>query len=200
MLSWFKPSLLLFLATAVLADVAPDPGYTNVSADLVLETDGDLSAYRFFIESPLKIEEIRVLSGAATRIEADGRVGAAKVGKLIAVPAADMRTISGDLSGALLDSMIRENRFPNAKVLLSHYFQATIRASERSSWSDPVYRVREEGGQIYAEPIAVAGPSGGRLTYSVWQFVWPVSVAATLLAIGLTIAGLWLLRRKKKVL
>jgi hypothetical protein len=190
--------ILMFVANAA-ADVAPDPGYARVPANLVLESDADLSGYRFFLESAMDVEEVRVSSGAPTVIEASGRGGAARYAKLIAVPSSDMRQLSGDLSAELIGSMIREKRFPNAVVLLSHSFQATVPQWEKEGWADPVYRIAfDEGGKISATPIAGGRPSGTRLTYSVWRFVWPVAVAGLLLAAGIAVTGVWLFRRRAR--
>ena len=189
-------AVLLAVATPALADVAPDPGYTRVSANLVLESDAELSGYRFFLESASDVEEVKVNSGGPTRIDAAGHAGAARYAKLVAVPLKDMAQISGDLSGALLESMIREKRFPNAVVLLSHNFLATIPESEKEGWTDPVYRIVVADGSISATPVAGGRPSGDRFTYSVWSFVWPVGVAGLLLALGIAVTGLWLVRRR----
>jgi hypothetical protein len=187
--------LILVLCSAAFADVAPDPGYTNVLADLRLESASDLSAYRFFLESPMAVEEVKLNAGSPiTVISAGGRGGAARYGKLIAVPLTDM-TISGDLSGALLDSMIREKRFPNAKVLLSHSFQATIPVIEKPLWNPPVYRLSVENGDISATKLAVVPMVGGR---SLMMYAIPVVTAGVLIAIGIAIIGIWLFRRSRR--
>ena len=111
-----------------------------------MNSDADLSGYRFFLESPMKVEEIVIASGAPTVIEASGRGGATRFGKLIAVPLTDMR----DISGSLLEQHLREKKFPNARQLLSHNFQATIPESERSGWRDPAYRISVADGVITA--------------------------------------------------
>ena len=198
----FSSTLLLSafaLCSIAFADVAPDPGYTRVSANLILESDADLSAYRFFLESPMRVDEVKINSGGPTLIEAAGRGGAAQFGRLIAVPVSETNSISGDLSGPLLESFIREKRFPNAKELLSHNFQATIPIVEKASWQDPVYRISIADGVISASPVSGGSSGNAKLTYSVWQFVWPVAVAGLLLAAGIAVMGVWLIRGKGKI-
>jgi hypothetical protein len=160
--------LLLFglMPSALLADVPPDPGFTRQTSDLILETEGDLSEYRFFLDSPMKVEEIK-LAGERTVILATGRGGAMRQGKLIAVPVKDMALISGDLSGPLLEMFIREKKFPNAKQLFTHQFQETISIIEKPVWKNPVYRISIAYGAISSTEIS--GRSGfGIVSGSDW--------------------------------
>ena len=189
--------VLLSLATAASADIAPDPGYTRVSSGLVLESAADLSGFRFFLVSAMDVEEVRIAPGAPTRIEASGRGGAARYAKLIAVPLSDTGQISGDLSGPLLESMIREKRFPNAVELLSHNFQPTVPEWEKGGWSDPVYRISIDDGKLSATQVAGGRPSGAQLTYSILQFAWPAAAAGFLLACAIAVMGVWLFRRRR---
>jgi hypothetical protein len=192
MQSLAKVSLLLGLCSIAFADVAPDPGYSNVSSDLRLHPVGDISAYRFFLESPNKIEEITLPPGEITTIGASGRAGVVKVATLVAVPISDM-TISGDLSGTLLDHFIRENKFPNARRLLTHYFQTTIPTIERPVWTPPVHYIKVEYGEITAQKsIDGVGRSllGRLLVFG--------GVAGVLIAVGIAIIGIWLFRSSRK--
>ncbi len=192
MRSLAKVSLLLILCSAVFGDVAPDPGYTNVSADLILRPVGDLSGYRFFLESPNKIEEIIVTPGTTTTISATGRAGVAKVATLIAVPVSDM-TISGDLSGALLDHLIRENKFPNARDMLTHYFQTTIPTIEKPVWRPPVYYLEVENGVITAKKPIDGIDNSVRARLLIFGMI-----AGALITIGIAITGIWLFQRSRK--
>lgn len=195
---WSRVSAVLIaiaaLYSAAAADVAPDPGFANVSANLILESDSDLSAYRFFLESALDVEEIKVNSGAPTMIEAAGHGGSARYAKLIAIRTKD---INGIPTGQL-ETKIRKKEFPNAVEILSHSFQVTVPIAEKSGWEDPVYRISTSDGEITATPISGGRVSPGKLTYSIWQFVWPVAVAAILLAAAVAITGVWIIRRSSK--
>lgn len=185
-------SVLIFsVSVAVLADVPPDPGYTNVSADLIIETSSDLSAYRFFLESPNRIEEIKISSSSPTRIDAAGRAGVAKVAKLIAVPISDM-TISGELTPSVLEDLIRRKTFANARELFSHNFQTTVSVVEKPLWKPPLYRLSLENGVVTAAKVS-GGAGGSLLMYAI-----PVVAVGVLMAVGIAIIGLWLFRRSRK--
>jgi hypothetical protein len=196
MRSFLKISLILALCSVAFADVAPDAGYTNVPADLVLETSADLSGYRFFLESPMNVEEVKLNAGSPTVIAASGRGGAARYAKLIAVPVSDM-TISGDLSGGLLDDLIRRKRFPNARELLSHNFQATITLIEKPIWKPPVYRLSVENGSISASKFE-AIPVVGGTDRSLLLYAIPVVIGGVLITLAIAVIGIWLFRRSRK--
>jgi hypothetical protein len=182
---------LLIFAVPAWADVPPDPGFTNVSADLIIETAADLSAFRFFLESPNRVEEIKVSSSSLTRIDAAGRAGVAKVAKLIAVPISDI-TISSELTPSLLENLIRRKTFANARELLSHNFQTTVSVVEKPVWKPPVYRLSLENGVVTATKVS-EGSGSSLLFYAI-----PVVIVGVLIAIGIAIIGLWLFRRSRK--
>lgn len=194
MRSLLKVSLVFVMFATAFADVAPDPGFTHVSADLVLETAADLSDYRFFLESPIEVEEIK-LTGGSTTIPAAGRGGATRYAKLIAVPRKDLGEISGDLSpsSGLLASMIREGRFPNAHEVLAHSFQATVSIAEKPFWKSPIYRLTLENGVV----AAAKEERGAGLTRSALTYAIPGLIGGVLIAIGIAIVGIWLFRRSR---
>lgn len=196
MKTWLSIFVLLVAVTSLYADVPPDPGYVRQSVDLILESDTDLSGYRFFLESPMKVEEIDISSGGTTTIGSTGRAGAMRIGKLIAVPVNDMAQISGDLSGPLLENFIREKKFPNAKQLLSHDFQATIPESSRSIWKPPVYRLSISDGSIAA--IQIGGGFSGKGSKVGSEYVFPVAIGAALFTVAFSILIVFLIRRSGK--
>ncbi|MEQ1764902.1 MAG: hypothetical protein ABL984_17365 [Pyrinomonadaceae bacterium] len=183
-------ALLVFSISAV-GDVPPDPGYTNVSADLIIESTADLSGYRFFLESPMRVEEVKIASGSPTVISAAGRAGAAKFGKLIAVPISDI-TISGELTPSLLEDLIRRKSFANARELFSHNFQTSVSVVEKPLWKPPVYRLSLENGAVTA--MKVSSSTGSSLL----MYAIPVVVFGVLITVGIAIIGLWLFRRSRK--
>lgn len=193
MRSFLKISLLLVLCSVAFADIAPDPGDSNVQADLIIETNADLSGYRFFLDSPMRVEEVKINPGSITTISAQGRAGAAKLGKLIAVPVTDI-TISGELTPALLEDLIRRKAFPNARDLFTHYFQTTIPTIEKPVWKPPVYRLSIENGVVASTKISPARQTGVSLLY----YAIPVVAVGVLMTIGIAIIGIWLFRRSRK--
>ena len=194
MRSLLKFSLLLaVLCTAAFADVAPDPGYTNVPADLVLKCEGNLAAYRFFLESPADVEEVEMTADSTTVIRAEGRGGARRYAKLIAIPREDFNSISGDLSGGLLEDLIRRKSFPNATELISHNFQTTIPLYEKPLWSSPFYYVSASNGVITAQK-----PIDGLDRSQVSRMLFFGGIAGVLIAVGIAIIGIWLFRRSRR--
>lgn len=179
------------LCTVTFADVPPEPGYTNMTADLTLETAADLSGYRFFLESPMRVEEVKISSASPTVISASGRAGAARFARLIAVPISDI-TISGELTPSLLEDLIRRKSFPNAREVLSHNFQTTVSVVEKPVWKPPVYRITLENGVVSA--ARVSGGSGG----SLMMYAIPVVIAGVLITLGIAIIGIWLFRRSRR--
>lgn len=188
---WLVPS-------TVLADVPPDPGFTRQPVDLILEASDDLSAYRFFLDSPMMVEEVK-FNGNRAVVQGEGRGGAMRSGRLIAVPVSDM-TISGDLSGPMLENFIRQKKFPNAKLLISHNFQQTISIVEKPLWQDPVYKIGVVNGEISAAKVS-AGTGSGVVSRST-EYLWPIVIVSGAVAVLFTLAivvfGVWLFRRKKK--
>jgi hypothetical protein len=187
-----KLSLLLVLCSVAFADVAPDPGYTNVPADLILRPYGDLSAYRFFLESPTDVEEVELIATPVV-IAAQDRGGARRYARLIAIPRDDFNTISGDLSDALLADLIRRKSFSNATELLSHNFQATIPLIEKPLWRPPSYFVSAHNGVVTAEK-----PIDGLDRSTVARLLFFGGIGGVLFAIGIAIIGIWLFRRSRK--
>jgi hypothetical protein len=192
--------LILLSAPAALADVPPDPGYVRQSADLILESDADLSGFRFFLDSPMKIEEIKIAKGAPTTIEASGRAGAMRLGKLIAIPVKEFDQYAGTFTEDELRRVLHEKKFPGAKELLSHDFQWTISESERSSWKDPVYRISVSNGVIEATKVAGGTSSAADpvVPFSFRRILLPIAIGGVLLAAAVAILGIWLIRRSTK--
>ncbi len=180
---------LLVLSISAFGDVPPDPGYANVSADLTIETKSDLSGFRFFLESPMRVEEVEISSASPTVISASGRSGAAKFAKLIAVPVSDI-TISGELTPSLLEDLIRRKSFANARAMLSHNFQTTVSVVEKPTWKPPVYKLSLENGIVTATKVSGGG--------SLLMYVIPIVAVGVLMAAGIAIIGLWLFRRSRK--
>jgi hypothetical protein len=184
-------SVMLVLAASAVADVAPDPGYANVPADLILEANADLSEFRFFLQSPIRVEEVKLSSGSPTVISASGRGGASRYVSFIAVPRSDIG-ISGDLTESLLEDLVRRKTFRNAREVLTHNFQATVTVVEKPLWKPPVYRLTVENDIVKAK-MTSGGAGGSLLLYAV-----PVIFAGVLIAIGIAIIGIWLFRRSRK--
>ena len=178
---------MLVLSAAAWADVAPDPGYSNVPADLTLETTQDLSAFRFFLTSINDFEEVRITPGSPTVISASGRAGTAKVGSLIAVPISEI----GDLRPDVNDPGSFRKKHLSREPVLTHYFQRTVSIIEKPLWKPPVYRLSVESGKI----TATKSESGGPLS----SYAVPAIAGAVLMTLGIALIGVWLFRRSRRI-
>lgn len=205
------PAALLVIAalfTAGRADVDPEPGYSTISAPLTIRTDEDLSDYRFFIESPMRLDEIAVQKENPTVIDPEGRAGAGRIVTVWAVPRksiADESAFTDPSKLAETDAALRDGRIAGAVKLLSHSFQTTVSDEEKSSWENPVYRVTRDdakglaairtGGQTTKAGQKV--PVSGAAQYS----NRPLQVAligGAIFVLGAVGLGLWFLRRASK--
>ena len=194
--------ITLGFSTSVVADVPPDPGYVRQSADLVLESSDDLSGYRFFLESPMKVEEIEIAAGTPTVVSASGRAGAMRVGKLIAIPAREVEQFRERLTEEEFREALREKKLFTATQLLSHDFQTTI--PEGARFQDPVFRI-EKDGETALKAVLISGGAGfakfsGGIVQTGWA--WNTAgiavVAGFFLLFGIAILGIWYFRRSSK--
>ena len=205
------PAVLLgviALFAVVRADVPPEPGYSRISVPLTLESVEDLSDYRFFLESPMRLEEVTVRKGTPTVISADGRAGAGRIVTVWAVPRQSITDESSFADPSKLpdtDAALREGRIRGAIKLFSHSFQATVRDEEKSAWENPVYRIDRDNGKGLvaassggqAAKTGLEGPATGNTKSSdrSLQIALVGGAIFVLAAVGL---GLWFLRRASK--
>jgi hypothetical protein len=193
-------TLLALSSMPVVADVPPDPGYVRQSANLVLETDADLSGYRFFLESPMKVEEIKIVKGTPTVIDASGRAGAMRFGRLFALPAGEVEQFKDRLTEEEFRKALTEKKLFTATQLLSHNFQTTI--PEGANWQDPGYRIEKDGETGLKARLIAGGAqkvSFGITTVSRSLTTAGIAIiAGILLMCGITILGIWYFRRSSK--
>jgi len=138
------------------ADVPPDVGYTFQSVSVTIQTQDDLSDYRFFIESPMRIEEISIEKGKPTVIDGDGRVGAARVGTLWAIPREDIGSDFDFSSTERLQSLrqaLDQGQYHAIKIITLD-FRAAIRQADKTDWQDPVYQLNRNPDGIAASLVA----------------------------------------------
>jgi hypothetical protein len=192
--------IMLGFSTSVFADVPPDPGYVRQSANLVLETDADLSGYRFFLESPMKVEEIKIAAGASTIVDASGRVGAMRFGRLFAIASRDLEPFKDRLSEEEFREALKGKKLFAATQLLSHNFQTTI--PEGANWQDPGYLIEKDSDTGLKARLIAGGAhkvSFGITTVSrSWNPAGVAIIAGILLMCGITILGIWYFRRSSK--
>ena len=194
--------LVTLISTTVLADVPPDPGYVRQAANLVLESSEDLSGYRFFLESPMRVEEIKIVAGTPTVISASGRVGAMRAGTLIAISTRDVEQFKDRLTEEEFREALREKKLFTATQLLWFNFQQTI--PEGFKWEDPVYRI-EKDGQTGLKATHVSGGRGGQhVSFGIvdiersWRPIGFAIISGFFLMVGIAILGIWYFRRSSK--
>ena len=203
---------MIALFAVARADVPPEPGNSRISVPLTLETSADLSDYRFFIESPMRLEEIAVQKGTPTVIPAEGRAGAGRIVTVWAVPRKSITDESAFTDPSKLqdtDTALREGQVAGAIKLFSHSFQTTVPDAERSAWENPVYRLThdEQKGLVATRTGGEAGktgqtgqknsaaPVGTKSSERSLQIALIGGAIFVLAAVGL---GLWFLRRAAK--
>lgn len=204
-------SLLFICALFATArsDVPPDPGYVRHSASLTLETNDDLSDYRFFLESPMKIEEIKILKGEPEVFDGNDRNGAARSCTVWAVPRTTIGQDFGVSAPEKLEGMrdaLKQGRMYGATKLLSHDFQTTIREVEKENWKDPIYRIEKNEKGLTAVLVtggAVESKTNGNGAFTMYSTeeptrgFWAAVIGGMLLTFSFIGLGAWALRRSK---
>jgi len=159
-----RASTIVFLTCvfclAAHADVPPDVGYIIQSVSVTIQTQDDLSDYRFFNESPMRIEEIAIEKGKATVIDGNGRVGAARIGTLWAIRRKDIGSDFDFSSTERLQSLrqaLNQGQYHAIKVITLD-FRAEIREADKADWQDPVYQLNKNPDGIAASLVSGAAP------------------------------------------
>ena len=207
---WCRFGLLILIMIVGLfamsyADVPPEAGYTRVYLSLILEPRGDLSDYRFFIESGMQLEEIKLSDRETRTIDPKGGGARYNSATVYAIPKKSLTFSAAEPTAddlAALETAIQEKRVQDAVDLIDHRFSQDVLKSEADSYPNPQYRIaRDEKGAIAAvriDDLVVGAVATPEKTQPNEQPVAARStiVAASLLVFGIVLAGLWLLRRK----
>lgn len=199
--------LMMLFALSAFGDVAPDPGYTRISLNLVLESQDDLSNYRFFIKSGADAKEILLKKGESTVIEPLGGGAYYRAGTLVAVPRKSLEGFSDTPSGQKLSELqkaVYDGKVAGSIELVKHSFSREVPVLE-TGWQDPVYRIDRNGAHLKAVHVSGganiskidSSESSGRFF---WQGVGAMLVAGVFLAFGLAIIGVIYFRKRAKTL
>lgn len=206
-------SFALIIAAAISgpvtrADVAPDPGFKRISLKLVVRTDEDLVAHRFFVVSGDQVREIELGRGANAVIGPLGGGARYSVGTLVAIPRSSLAGSAVDETNGgqnALDSAILESRIPGMIELVKHTFWREVSILE-TNWQDPVYRIETDNQSglraIHLSGGADLGISGGRESSGLrfWRSAAAAIVAGIFLAVGLAALGIWYFNRSQRTL
>ena len=198
------------LFAAADADVPPDPGYTRVTVNLIVEPQEDFEDYRFFIKSGANIKEIILKKGKRSDIQSLGGGAWYRNGTFLAVPKKSLAALSETSSGEPLNEMQRaiyDGKVGGTIELIQHSFTREVRGGEASALEDPVYRIEKDLDKGLASALVSSETktrphqsnerpkiySNEPKTPAFWATVVGASVL-TLLAVCL---GVWAIRRSK---
>lgn len=191
---------ILAAGTAALADVPPDPGSERISVPLNIQVKslpaGDL---RYFLVSPMSVEEVRFEVDRTFTESADGKGGAARVAALWAVPAAAVKgdvTTRGSKASDDLKRDLFDNKIDGAIKLLSHNYQQTVRSSEKKDHIDALYVLKDDNGKPVIISMNNADNAASDVSSSGGPWWMAYAAAATLTALAIAVFGIWLVRRK----
>jgi len=198
---------LLCLRVACFADLAPEPGHKRVYLSLLLQTREDLSDYRFFIESGMQLEEVKLSPETPVTVSPKGGGARYNSATVYAVPkkavtfkgASPSTEELADLAGAL-----GAKRVTGAVKLLDHSFSFDVPEAEADSYTNPVYQLRRDAQfGVVAERLDDGTPASAHKPPN------PASdksdsqadrgftiVVACILVFSAVLGGLWLLRRR----
>lgn len=202
--------VISFCVFTVKADVAPDPGYANVSANLILQTQEEFAEYRFFLQSPIDIEEISLKKGEM-KIDSAARGGAKRYVTLIAVPKNALAGLDEMVTGqdeSFIDLKGLHREIQNKKIrgvieLVNHSFQKTIPESQKGISHNSVYLVeKDEQKGIKATAMQTTGEGVGFGFYEIKKSYTPLALALIIgggfISAAIIFLGVWFFRRKRR--
>jgi hypothetical protein len=200
---------IILFAVGAYGDVAPEIGFKRITVKLQLETNDDLSGFRFFIRSGNDVQEIFVKKGETATVSPLGGGAFYSTGKLLAVPDGELQKLNAEKGSerfSELELAVYHGRVPGTIELVDHLFNRTVRVSEVDSFHDPVYRI-EKNPETGLKAVHVSGgatvssaepaPSSGRLF---WESAASALVAGIFLVFGIVILGIIYFRKKAKPL
>ncbi|CAN5374064.1 hypothetical protein BH10ACI3_BH10ACI3_02900 [soil metagenome] len=188
------------------ADVPPDPGYTRVSLDLIVEPVEDLAEYRFFIKSGADLKEVLLKKGEPATIKRLGGGSYYRSGILLAVRKTGLASLSDVQTGNGLSDLkkaIYDGKVAGTIELIEHSFVRDVSVREEAGLLDPVYRIeRNSGAGLKASQVsggsAEAGGSGSPYSTAPKPTGFWVAVGGgSLMTLAFIFLGVWVIRRSK---
>lgn len=195
--------IILTFAGLVLADAAPEPGYMRVGVPLIIESRDDFAGYRFFLDSPGGIEEIKLEKGKTNTISTSGRAGSMRFTELLAVPTASLGAYPPPLTPEKLDELqkaIGEKKIEGVASLFDHSFDEYIKKKERKSWRGPKYILKASAEKKIEVVTVKADPrkiTRGEVEGEENNSHMAANIAAgSFLSLSFIFGGVWFARRK----
>jgi hypothetical protein len=195
-------TILSFSAIA-LADAGPEPGYVRVGAPLIIQPQEDFSDYRFFLNSPGGLEELKLAKGKTTTIPANGRAGTMKFTTLVAIPKTSLAGYDAALSTEKLGELktaINDLKIEGVIDLVPHTFDAYVKKREVKKFKSPVFVLKTSADKkIEAVETTPSGKTKGEVDSEDEgsSHMAATVVAGSFLSLGFIFGGVWFARRKK---
>ncbi len=196
-------SLIVFsVVFSVKADIAPDPGYTQVRTALFLETHDDLSDYRFFFNAGAFIQEVKVKKDEVAEVPGGG--GAGSSGELLAIPQKSLAGFGKEISNEDIFDLrrqIEENKISGVIELLSHSFNRVVSDGEADNYGDLKYLLKrsDEKGieivQLKSDEKTIKKNTLGTLLVAINSRLWMI-VAGIFLSLAVISFGILIVRKK----
>jgi hypothetical protein len=197
--------LIISLAIVAFADAGPEPGYVRVGAPLIVTPQDDFAGYRFFLDSPGGLEEIKLAKGKTTTVSTEGRAGTMKYTTLIAISNQDLGgAFDGPATPETMDALqaaIRDKKVNGVIELVSHDFDAYIKKKEKKTWKNPAYVLKTSADKkIEAVETKPAGKKKGEVEseYGENSHMAANIAAGSLLSLSFIFGGVWFSRRKPR--
>lgn len=189
------------LTMAVFADAGPEPGYVRVPAPLVITPQDDFSAYRFFLNSPGGIEEIKLTKGKTNTISTEGRAGTMRFTMLLAIPVSSLSEYAAPVAPeklAALKEAVNGNKIEGVIEVLSHDFDSYITKREKKTWKNPVYSLKASADKtIEAVETKPAGKKVSEVESEDGNSNLAMNITAgSFLSLSFIFGGVWFARRK----
>lgn len=143
--------LIMTFAAFTNADIPPDPDEMRMTSEFIVETNEDLSDFRFFLDFSGAIHEIEIKSKSRTAIPTPGGGARYNGGSILAIPKTSLKDYPEKLEnsykdkGKDLSELIGKRQIEGLTELGQHRFSAIIKNSERKNWTYPTYRIEKEG-------------------------------------------------------
>lgn len=188
------------LSQFTLADIPPDSNEMRMTADLIINTDEDLSDFKFFLAFPVSVREVEVKSKGNSAIESGGGGAAFSNGTLFAIPKKKLKEFGGEITPEQIKTLSSENKI-GAIELGKHQFSQTIKTSQRAKWTYPTYKLERDGNSLKLVTQNQISPkisleeesqiNGGK------YFIFTI-VAGILIALAILATGIFLFRKVLK--
>jgi hypothetical protein len=197
-------AIIFLFSGVILADVPPDPGYTRVHPNLIFEASENFADFRFFLQTPIDIEEITVKKGETQTIDSSARGGPKRFVTLLAIPKSKLTEYGEKLSEEQLKTLhqsVRDKQIDGVIELVKHTFQKDVPAAEKNNWKNPKYSLEKdstngikavESGKIEPTKNQLAGASSESAGTG---FGLMTIIAGILISLAVLCGGLWAIFR-----